>query len=265
MDGRLGQFGQERIALSRPVLDERRVSEADVHRRGAGHPVQRAIERGHAVLPRLVRLRLHVRLVELDDVSARLEQVLHLRVDRGGIVERHVGLARIEFVLRLLGHRERPGNRDLDRARGVRPQEANVARFDGMPSADAAHDARHDDRLPAAADHRAGMVEVEPVERRREAVRVALSPDLSVGHDVDAGALLIADRQHGRIVLCLLEQLGRNTPQRLQADPRRHGRRQPITVDQPVGLRIGSDERRGQQHAQRRHCWPTVTCISTPS
>src|SRR5690606_29385811 len=79
-----GELGQERVTL-RPLVDDRRVAEADVHRGGAGDTVQRGVQRGEAVGARGVRAGLHVRLVELHDVGARREQVLDLGVHRGGV------------------------------------------------------------------------------------------------------------------------------------------------------------------------------------
>jgi hypothetical protein len=67
------------------------VAEADVDGGRAGVAVERGGERLAAVLARLLGPRLHVRLVDLDDVGAGREQVADLGVDRGGVVERELG------------------------------------------------------------------------------------------------------------------------------------------------------------------------------
>ena len=165
---------------------------------------ERAVDGGERERARLLRPRLQPRLVDLDDVGARLEQVADLLVDRHREVHRQLGLVVVELVRRLLAHRERAGQGDLDRAVGVAAQEAQVVDLDRPRAADLADDPRHRVRpAGAAGDHR-GVVDVEALERGREAVGVALAPDLAVGDDVDAGALLVGDRERGRVVLRLL-------------------------------------------------------------
>ena len=69
-------------------MDDRGVPEADVHGSGAGHAVERGVERGETVLAGRLRPCLHVRLVELDQVGAGGVQVLDLGVDHGGVRQR---------------------------------------------------------------------------------------------------------------------------------------------------------------------------------
>ena len=119
------QLGQERVA-ARPLVDDRRVAEqmwtalvpGSRLWRGAGRPGR---TRGRA------RASLHVGLVDLDHVRSRLEQIEDLAAHRVRV--RHADLVGrpVVVVLGLLGHRERPGHRDLDRAAGVRAQELDVA------------------------------------------------------------------------------------------------------------------------------------------
>jgi hypothetical protein len=52
------------------------------------------------------------------------------------------------------------------------------------------------------------VVEVDPREGGRKAVRIAFAADFAVGDDVDASALTVADREPGRIVLCLFRSAG---------------------------------------------------------
>jgi len=49
------------------------------------------------------------------------------------------------------------------------------------------------------------MVEVDAIQGGRKEIRIALAPDLAVADDVEAGVLLRADGQQGRIVLGLGE------------------------------------------------------------
>ena len=63
---------------------------------------------------------LQVRLVELDDVRARREQVAHLFIDSVSERERQRFFVVVVIVLRLLRHREGTGQRRLDPSRCVR-------------------------------------------------------------------------------------------------------------------------------------------------
>ncbi len=88
----------------------------------------------------------------------------------------------------------------------------------------------------------AGILVVDPFERRREAVGVALAPHLAVGDDVDAGPFHVADGQQGGIVLRLLAGTG---PARATAPWSACAARPCISIcaiHQPVGLRVGSDD-----------------------
>ncbi len=102
--------------------------------------------------------------------------------------------------------------------------------------------------MTAAIDRDAGVVEIDPVERRGEAVRVALAALLPIGEDVDPGPLLVADRQHGRVVLGLLEELRGNAPELARPHARRETARELRPVDEPVGLGVGPDQGGGQEH-----------------
>ena len=112
------------------------------------------------------------------------------------------------------------------------------------PARDRADHARDRIGMPAAVQRRAGVVDVDALERGREPVRVALAAHLAVGDDVQARALLVGDRQSRRVVLRLLE-VGRIHPPQLECP---HARREAITqavaVEQPVRLRVGADQAR---------------------
>ena len=123
--------------------------------------------------------------------------------------------------LRLLRHRERAGHGHLHLAVGVPAQEMQVLDLDRVAAPDRTNDPRNGVRVAAAVERRARVVDVDAVERGREAVRVAFSADLAVGDDVEARRFLGSDREHGRIVLRLGEQLLRDTPQLARPHPRR--------------------------------------------
>ena len=98
-----------------------------------------------------------------------------------------------------------PRHGDLDPAVGERAQELDVAYLDRPRAADRADDARDRVLVARAVERDAGLVEVDAVERGREAVRVALPAHLAVGDHVDAGALHVLHGEPGRVVLGLLE------------------------------------------------------------
>ena len=116
---------------------------------------------------------------------------------------------------------------------------------------DLASDARHGIGLAAAVERGAGIVDVDAFERGGEAVRVALAAHLAVGDYVEASALLVADGEEGGVVLGLLEPFRRDPPELGRAHARREPSLQLLAVDQPVGLRIGADER------GRKEVWPS--------
>ena len=169
--------------------------------------------------------RLQVRLVDLDDVGARSLQVAQLLVDRGRVRERERALVAVEVVLRLLRHRERAGNRDLDPTGRERAEEPDVAHLDRPSPPDLADHPRHRVRVAGAIERDAGLVEVDAVERGREAVAVALAAHLAVGDDVDARTFHVGDGKPRRVVLRLLEIRLGDAPQLAGADARRQARR----------------------------------------
>ena len=190
---------------------------------------------------------LHPRLVDLHDVGAGGEQILDLGIEGGRIVERHrLGVA-VKIVLRLLAQGERARHRRLDRAAGVGAQHRKIAQYDGPRPADRADHARHRNGPAGPAQRRARPFHVDAVERRGETVGIAFAPLLAVGDDVEPGALLVADREDGGVVLRRFEMLGRDAPEIVGAHAR-HLRRQPRAVDQPLRLRVGADEGGWQQH-----------------
>ena len=202
------------------------IAEAQMHRDRAGDAVERAVERLEAVLPRLVGMLLHPRLVDLHHVGAGGEQILDLGIDGGGVIHRHRFFVLVVIVLRLLAHGERSGHGSLDLAAGIGAQHLQVANLDGVLAADRADDARHRYRLAAAVDRGAGIFDIDAVERGGEAVGIAFAPLLAVGDDIEPGALLIADGEDGGVILCRFKLVRRDQPEILGAHAR-HLLRQP--------------------------------------
>ena len=124
----------------------------------------------------------------------------------------------------------------------MRLEERQVSDFDGVAPSDLADDARHGVRVAGSIERRAGVVEIDAFERGREAVRVALAPNLAVGDDVEAGVLLRADREQSRVVLRLLEKRFSDAPELLRADAGREAPRELRAIDQPFRLGITAYE-----------------------
>ena len=154
-------------------------------------------------------------------------------------------------VLGLLRHRERPRHGDLDAALGHGAQELHVADLDRPRAPDRPDDARHRVLVAGPIEGDAGLVEVDALERGREAVRVALAAHLAVGDDVDTGSLHVLHRQPRRVVLRLLEVLLGHAPELARAHARRQPGAEALAVDQPVGLRIAPDDRRDEGSHRR--------------
>jgi hypothetical protein len=97
------------------------------------------------VLPSGFGASLYVWFVDLDDVDPSREQILHLGIDgiRVGKCQRLV--IGVEIVLRLLRHRERAGEGDLDWAVGVLFQERDMPGLHRPPTLDGAGHARDGD------------------------------------------------------------------------------------------------------------------------
>ena len=117
----------------------------------------------------------------------------------------------------------------------------------GPRAADRADDARDRVLVAGAVERDPGLVQVDALERGREAVRVGLAPHLAVGDHVDSGPLHVLDREPGRVVLRLLELLLGNAPELTRAHARRQPVREPLPVDQPVRLRVAPDDGREER------------------
>ena len=151
----------------------------------------------------------------------------------------------VVVVLGLLGHRERPGDRDLGQPVGVRAQELGVADQD-RPRArrSSPDDPRHRERVAVAVQRLARVVDVDPVERHHDAVGVALAPLLAVGDDVQAG------RSWSRIAISVAASWASSrkalldAPEVGGANPRGLAPPQLLAIEQPLRLRVGPHEAR---------------------
>ena len=145
--------------------------------------------------------RLHIGLIDLNDIRAAREQILDLLVDRYGIIQRHRFFACVEVILRLLGHGVGPGHGRLNHTVGVLSQELDVSYLDRLLSTDLSNHARDWVRVTAAIECGAWMFHVNAFKRRGKAIGIAFPADLAVGDDVDTGALLIAYGEERRVIL----------------------------------------------------------------
>jgi hypothetical protein len=185
----------------------------------------------------------------LDDVRPRGLEVARLGIDGGGEVHGQLVEVTVELVLRLLGHGEGAGQGDLGEVIGMAAKELHVAELDGLPPSDPAHDARHRRLVARPVPDDAGTRHVDALQRGREAVRVALAPDLTVRDDVDARPFHVPDGDHRGIILRLLQPGLGDPPHALEAHAR-DALRQHRAVDKPVGLGIATHHR-GRQHLLR--------------
>ena len=199
---------------------------------------------------------MHVWLVDLHDIRARLEQIADFLVDGDGIV--HGGefpAAAIVFDLGLLSHGEGAGHRNLDLAGRMAPQEQNILDLHGVPPPDVADDSWNRIRMPAAVERAAGIVDIHSVERGCKSIRVTFAAHLAVGDDVDAGVFLRLDRHDRGVVLRLLKIFRRDAPQLPGTYARRKAARQLGAVDEPLGLWVAADDGGGKQfHDCRGAC-----------
>jgi len=164
-------------------------------------PSRVAVDRRQRQAARLLGGRLQPGFVELDHIGPGRLQVADLGVDRRGVAHNQLFFVLVELVLGLARHRERAGQGDLDLAVGVGAQKFDIAHLDRPEAPDRADNPRHDDGAAGAPHDGRGVVEIDPRQCRRKSVRVALAADFAIGDDVDAGALHVADREPGRIVL----------------------------------------------------------------
>ena len=83
-------------------------------------------------------------------------------------------------------------------------QKSHVPHLDRVAPPDPADNTRHGIWVSTAIQGRAGIVDINAVQRRRKAVRVALTTHFAVSNDVEARALLVPNCEERRIILSLL-------------------------------------------------------------
>ena len=130
--------------------------------RRPGDTVECLVDRRQCQAPRLLGARLQPRLGELDHIGAGRLQIADLGVDRRGVIHDQLLLVLVELVLGLAGHRERAGQRDLDRMVGVGAQEFDVAHLDRPQPADRPDNPRHADGAAGAPHDLRRVVEIDP-------------------------------------------------------------------------------------------------------
>ena len=257
----LTELRKEGVAR-RPHVNDGRVTKADVHRRGADDVLERPIEGGHSKRARLLGPSLHVRLIDLYDIGAGVEEIADFLVHSGGIVHRcKFATSSVVVDLRLLRHCERPWHRHLDASLCVTAQELKIAHADRVAPADFSNHPGHGIRMTAAIQRHAGIVEVDTVEGGRKAVRIAFAADLSVGDDVEPRILLGFDGNERRVVLGFSQMRLGHPPQLPRTHPWRKAPGKAFAINQPVGLWIATDQRCWKQH--RRPPRPS-SCFRIP-
>src|SRR5688572_18005743 len=97
--------------------------------------------------------------------------------------------------------------------------------------------------MPRPVHGDAVLFQVNPVQGRGEAVRVAFAPDLAIRDDVEPGFFLRPYGYQRRVALGFLEIRLRNAPQLPGAYPRRQAACKPGSIDKPFRLWIASYER----------------------
>src|SRR5262249_48315144 len=146
--------------------------------------------------------------------GTRGEQIANLSIHRVRIVHRRfVAAASIEIDLCLLCHGERTGNRHLHLPTAMFAEETQIRDAHRLAPPARTDHARNWVSVAAAIEGRAGIVQIDSIEGRRKAVRIALTTDLAIGDNVEPGVLLSLDGNDGCIILGLLQPGVRYAPQ----------------------------------------------------
>jgi len=89
----------------------------------------------------------------------------------------------------------------------------------------------------------AWIINIDTLERGGEAVRVAFAALFTVRNDIEAGAFLVANSKQCRIVLRFFQKFRSDAPQLVCPDAWREAPGKFFTIDQPIRLGVGADER----------------------
>src|SRR6516162_4103930 len=172
-----------------------------MHGDRSGNAIERTVERFDAVAARLVRMLLHPRLVDLRHVCTGGKKIPNLGIDGFGISHRHRFLVAVIIVPRLAPHRERARYGGLDLAFRIGAQHFEIAQFHRLLPSNWTDDPGHRNRPSIAIEHRAGIFDIDAIERGGETIGVTFPALLAVSDDVESGALLVTDGEDGRVVL----------------------------------------------------------------
>ncbi len=202
-------------------MDDRRITEADMHSGFTGRAFQRPLQRSKSVLPRGVGARLHIGFVYLHHVATRRKQRRHLFAHGTRIVHRRIGITRVKVVLGLLRHRERAGQRHFDRPTGAASEELCAFDLYRAPPANLADNSRDRIRLTRPVERLTRRIQIYALESVGEAVGVAFATHLAIRYDVEASSLLCEDCDQGGIILGFDEVGLTHTPEFRRPDARR--------------------------------------------
>ena len=235
-----------------------------MHGLGADGAGERQVEGLDTPCVDFVEVHVEGRLVELNDIDARVDEVRDLGRDRAREGKAQLPARAVRFVDHRVDQRHRPGNRQLQPPVRQRAREPHVIEMDRRG---ASYLARHGwaGRLVAIAADTAflPLVRVDPTQPLREAVHEVAAGLFPIGHDVDARPQLFADRDAGRVALRFGEIRAFEPP----------GREDAFGLGEPGRLRKAAGNRRSERHARglRRAPVPgparrtTDACASTSS
>ena len=174
----------------------------------------------------------------------------------------------VVVIVRLDRKAERTRQGDLDATIGVGLQELQVTDLNGQPAPNRADHTWHQRCTSRWSADLGGVVQVQAIERCREAVRIALAAYLAIGDDVDAGQFHAANRQQGCVVLRPGEVRLWNAPHLCHSHTRYPALGQLRTIDQPVGLRVTADdggrEEPGCRNAHHDSLMDGRSCAGSP-
>ncbi len=219
--------------------------------RRAGHAGDGGLEGPDAPALDLVEIDVEARLVELDHVGPRGGQGARLRVQKAGKAHRLALLvAPVVLVQCRVDDGHGSGQGDLHRAPGVGLGEGQRGAHDGAGPRHLADDPGHvllRDVLAAAGSLLPESLRVDPGQAIEESPDVVPATLLAVADDVQAGLLLVQQRQANGVVLGLAEPIGRRHPR---------GKELVARIGEPGGLRKAARER-GPEHGRATIAGPS--------
>jgi len=113
---------------------------------------------------------------------------------------------------------------------------------------DLAHNAGHRVGVAGTVQAHARVVDVNALQCGGDAIGIALTPNFTVGDDVQTGIFLGADGQQGGIFHGLLQMWFCHAPQFFGPHAGWETTREFFAVDQPIRLGITADDGGGEKH-----------------